>query len=449
MKLFNKLSTNHFLKSVLTLSSGIAIGQLINLVGMPIVSRLYEPEALGLYTLLTTNSSLISSVACLGMMTSFMLPERDEEARGLCQLVTKSTCFISMTAMLLLFLFQNHYKLVDFSLFSYEIYLLLIFINIMLTTVSSICYSYANRFKLYKVMFWNPVFTALFHGIFRVLLFYLGFRQTGYLYAAYISTMINILHLLRHANPYVKVEDPQLKNLPLLKQYIRFPKYQMPANLVSSMEFQIPIRGITFLYGDSILGMYSMSMRIIGLPVTFLASPINRVYFQEASHRYQNNEDISEFTFNILKANIKLAIVPICFLIIFGETLFACILGENWRMAGQFATILASCELMRFCSSCISGGFIIIGKKKISLILSLAKLSIKYIFVFFSTIFLSNQVFIFLWCNTIIDCFFIILTLGIYFKYIQLKIYHYITFLFQYFFIPCSISAIINMIIFS
>lgn len=35
---------NNFLKSVLTISSGVIIGQAINFVGMPVIGRLYAPE---------------------------------------------------------------------------------------------------------------------------------------------------------------------------------------------------------------------------------------------------------------------------------------------------------------------------------------------------------------------------------------------------------------------
>ena len=89
-----------FLKSVLTLSSGVMVAQAINFFGMPVVGRIYDPAAIGDYTLITTNAGVISSVACLGMMTVFMLPEKDEEARGLSRLVTSSTVLITTLAVL-------------------------------------------------------------------------------------------------------------------------------------------------------------------------------------------------------------------------------------------------------------------------------------------------------------------------------------------------------------
>ena len=51
------------------------------------------------------------SVACLGMMTAFMLPERNEEARGLTRLVTFSTLIITTLSILGLWFCSGFYRI--------------------------------------------------------------------------------------------------------------------------------------------------------------------------------------------------------------------------------------------------------------------------------------------------------------------------------------------------
>ena len=60
-KLVQRIQTSGFLKSVLTLSSGVIVGQAINFLGMPVVGRVYTPTAMGDYTLITANSAIISA----------------------------------------------------------------------------------------------------------------------------------------------------------------------------------------------------------------------------------------------------------------------------------------------------------------------------------------------------------------------------------------------------
>lgn len=377
-KLKQKINNNSFVKSVLTLSSGIAIGQLINLLGLPIISRLYSPEDIGAYTVITTNSAIISSIACLGMMTTILLPKSDDEARGLAQLVTKATMLLTSCACIIFLCISNYYKFIILDDFSYGYSLALMWIHIVSTTIASISYSYANRLKLYKVMFWNPILNFGFNMIFRIILFYLGFGSLGYILGSYMATLITIIHLFRKSNPYKKVENIEFKNLRLLKNYTSFPKYQLPANLISSVASRVPIQMILTLFGEGVLGSYSMCLRIIALPTTFLATPINKVFFREASKLHREGGDVGKFAFDILKANIKIAIIPVCVLTIFGEELFVIFLGENWRIAGQFASILCISEIMKFCSMCLSGGLVIIGYKHVNLALSIINVVINY-----------------------------------------------------------------------
>ena len=107
-----------------------------------------------------------------------------------------------------------------------------------------------------------------------------------------------------------------------------------------------------------------MCLSILGLPSKFLAGPVNRVFYKEATERYNNGENIGELSYNILNANIKIAIIPITILIIFGEHLFTAILGSKWSEAGTFASYLGIYQLMSFFNSCLAGKFIIIQKNR-------------------------------------------------------------------------------------
>ena len=139
--------------------------------------------------------------------------------------------------------------------------------------------------------------------------------------------------------------------------------------------------GKTLFYSG--LGIYAMAMRILSLPTILLQTHVIRVYFQEASQRYKNVEDIGEFSIKILKTNIKLAIIPLSLLMIFGEYIFAIFLSEQWREAGTYAAVIGMHQLMLFCNNCLSGG-LIIGKTRINLYVAIVMLaSICYCTQFF------------------------------------------------------------------
>lgn len=113
-----------------------------------------------------------------------------------------------------------------------------------------------------------------------------------------------------------------------------------------------------------------MANRILSVPVSLLATPINRVVYQTMSEKVTNKEDVGEFCFGILEKNIKIAILPVGLLIIFGKKLIPFFLGSSWVMAGDYIVILGMVFLLKFCSACVSGTFVIMGKQKLSLLMS-------------------------------------------------------------------------------
>ena len=414
-KYIDRIRSSGFLKSVLTLSSGVVVAQAINFFGMPLIGRIYTPGAMGDYTQITANANVILSVACLGMMTVFMLPEKDEEARGLSRLVTASTALISAAANLLLWAVSGSYQLFQTEETPYGLSLVVLWLYILFYTVNNICYAYVNRRGLYKVMFWNPVLGAAVNIVAGVVFGLMGWGFLGYTGAHILSFIVNIVHLAIHANPFEKVKNPDYHCFPLLKSYRRFPIYQMPANLLASLSAQIPVHMLGTLFSSSVLGMYSMAIKILALPSAFLATPVNRVYFREASMRFVKGEDIGEFSFKILKTNIKLAIIPIMILTVFGEWIFSVFLGEQWRTAGTYAAILGIYYLMLFCSDCLSGRYVIIHKNKLNLYLAIYKL-LSNIGVYIVSYFWIKNVYYCLLLMTCMELFYCILDQGIFLK---------------------------------
>lgn len=444
--LYQRALSSSFLKSVLTLSSGVVVAQGINFLGMPVVGRVYDPTSMGDYTIITSNAGVIMSVACLGMMTVFMLPEKDEEARGLTRLVTYSTLLITTLAILGLWLCSPFYQIFQTVETPYILSLLVLWIYIVSYTVSNICYAYVNRQKLYRVMFWNPIISTGISVCLGIIFGLLGWGFLGYTAAHILSFLVNILHLLHHANPYERITDPAFHCIPLLKSYRRFPLYQMPANLLSSLSQQIPIQMLETFYSSTTLGMYSMTQRILWLPISLLASPINRVYFQEASHRYSKGEDIGEFSFKILETNIKAAIPPLVLLILFGEGIFSLFLGEQWREAGSFAAIMCLYYLISFCSNCISGGLVILRRNNLSLAFSFLALFLNVLLLLIVSTFRIDIY----PCLMLISAFDIFRNLwinGLYFKLTGISYRRYFLFNIKYIVLPIGAAWVCRLLI--
>lgn len=451
-QLFDRIKNNGFLKSVLSLSSGVIIGQIINTFGMPIIGRIYSAADMGDYTLITSGANVIIAISVLGMLTVFMLPEKDSEARELSRLVTISTIIISLVCVLILYLIAPWWRLLEPKRVSYPESLIVLWIYVVVYSVSNICYAYVNRMRMYRVLFWNPIIGASVNIGLGIAFGLLGWGFIGYTMAHVISTIVNIFHLIFHANPYSKIPESERQGyLNLLKSYQRFPKYQMPANLISNIAIQIPLEIMSTVFSSTVLGFYSMTNRIMSMPISLLATPINRVYFQEASRRYQKGEDIAEFGFKIMESNIKIAIIPIAFLMIFGRWVFSLFLGNQWAEAGSYAAMLGIYFLVTFCVSCLAGSFVIIGKSSWNLICSVVNVGIGILLYIIVRVFPEITTMAFLFIMALLFTAERVIEEGVFFVHMGLELRRYLLFVLKYIFIPFiaafAIQYGLNMII--
>lgn len=446
-KIISTIQNNVFLKNVLSLSSGVVIGQIISALGMPIISRIYTAASFGFFALMISTASIISAISVLGMMTVFMLPERDFEARELSRLVTISTILISSLIISALYAVSPCWKLLQIENEQYYLTLGILWVYIVVSVVGSICYAYVNRMKLYRVLFWNPIIGNSVNVLLGILFGKLGWGFVGYALANIGSMLANILHLVTYANPYSVIPiNERIGYRKLLKSYQRFPKYQMPANLISNLSIQIPLQIMGIVFSPTILGYYAMANRIMSMPGSLIATPVNRVYFQEASRRYSNGEDIAEFGLKIMESNIKLAMIPIITLMIFGRWMFSFVLGDQWGEAGGYAAVLGIYFLISFCVQCLSGSFVIIGKNSWNLICAIINVFIGGMLYYIVKFFPNISIWTFLFIMALTFTAERVVEEGVYFVYLGIEAKRYIAFVVKWILFPFVLAFLIQLI---
>lgn len=180
----NRIKKSSFIKSVLSLSSGGLIGQVILTLSTPVIGRIYTASDMGDYTLIVSNANIIIAVSVLGMLTVFMLPKEDTEARELCRLVTLCSLIICSICVVFLYLISPYWKLLNTEGVSYSVALIVLWIYVTSYIINNICYAYANRLKLYKVLFWNPIISAVVNMGLSILFGIMGLGFIGYTVAS-------------------------------------------------------------------------------------------------------------------------------------------------------------------------------------------------------------------------------------------------------------------------
>ena len=371
-KIGNTIFGNNIVKDIVTLVSGNVGGYIINFFSLVVIGRVYSQEQLGEYELIISTASIILGICQLALLMVIMIPEEDSVARRISKIIAYTTGVATIVIGLIGLISYPKIRIIE-TKSNYVVMVLLFLIYIIAFNIRNIYYSYANREKQYKVLFWNPIILAIVNSIVSIVLGIIGYGTMGYLVGTISGQIVTTLFMARKIRPF-NSKDTFQELFFTLKQYKEYPLVMMPANFIQSLANQLPIQSLGRIFNLSVLGGYTMAIKILNIPITIVSQAINRIYYRNLVECIHKREDTGKLAYEFVKNGLIVLSVPMGVLMVFGDFILATLLGEKWRTAGTYILILGIQYILQFCTSCLSGSLVAMGKQKVELRYGLFKL---------------------------------------------------------------------------
>ena len=176
-----------------------------------------------------------------------------------------------------------------------------------------------------------------------------------------------MLHMKKHLPKRMFTFSKSHFNMVMFK-HKRFVQYQLPTNIVGSIKNQLPTILIRTFFGTEILGYYSMTVRVMTVPITFLATAMGKVFFQQIAEMKRKGKKIGEYVYANVVNTMKVGIIPLILILGIGDVLTVWFLGEDWEMAGVFIRIMVVQNFFNFQMNTMTGFSSVIGKQNYALI---------------------------------------------------------------------------------
>lgn len=341
--------TSPFLKNVTPLVRGSILSQLILILSTPIITRIYSPESYGFLTLYLAVISIITIFINARYEQSIMLPESKNEAKNLFFLSLLISCTFSILIFVSIILI--YYICPDYENFSL---LFIIVPAVFFTGILQPLGVWNNRLsefnKIANVHVSQTTTTALVQIILGT---FFQLKQLGLLIGPIAGLFIGIIVYLRtkifRTSTYLKsINFSQVKKAAY--KYREFPYYSIFGALTISIASQAPIFFIGTSYETSYIGQYGLASRIVLIPIVLLSTAFFQVIFQRISLlAYENFFSIRAFIINKLITLVLIGIVPLIILSIWSEYLFVLFFGNDWALAGTYATYLSWVAYIKLC----------------------------------------------------------------------------------------------------
>ena len=389
---------NKFLNSIIVLMSGSLVAQIINIIIAPITTRLFSTEELGIYTLVLTANTMFGSVLSMRYDMSIVNEEDEENVITIVQLSFFICLLMSVLISAGYFIYFEFIH--PIALNSSLIAIFVLGQNIV-TGLINILISYNNRFREYKLITSVYVLRTVIQNICIVFSGLIKLGSVGLILSQILGYFFGLgkqaQSLLLQSENIKKVEYIRISAM--AKKHKKQALWSAPAILANGCSYSIINFFVENLFGTGVLGLYSISYRVLGLPINVISANVSRVFFERASREIEENGNFRKCYYDTVKLMMIIAVPMLITLRYLAPPLITVVFGTEWESAGIYVKILAPMFILRFIAGAVNCSAIVVEKQKIDFIVQVMLLSASIIIFIFSKCF-SLEINIFLqWIN--------------------------------------------------
>lgn len=335
--LLNKYTSTYGI-NMIKLITGTTLSQGINFLFNIYLARIYAPADFGEFYLFMNVLSLVFIFSTFKLDIEIVKSSNIEQLNNNIQWAYRINLFVSLIALILLVTF---WKLGLFNLNNFSLlWILSSFIIVYMQTSVQILWMYSVKQKLFSFQSRYKILEALSLNILYVL--FQGLGSIGLLLAnifnLVLSNFILILGLKKHLNFYEHLSNwIGIKNIQEIGRVFERQKFYIFQSILEVLQMSlIPF----YISHDLVLvGYYSLTLRVLQVPMRFLSMPISQVFFSEIADRKISGKNMTK-TFKKTLLMMCVISIPIILIILFwGPDLFSIIFGQKWRYSGELSQI--------------------------------------------------------------------------------------------------------------
>jgi len=368
-----KLLSQRSMRSITTLFSGSLIAQLIVVGSSPILSRIYTDEQMGVYTLMVTVVTLFGSVACLKYEPAIVVADSDDEAYnllGLCFFLCLGVTAVTGVG----YGFYLHQK-PEIIAGAGLVPALLTIVILFLTGMNDALFAFNTRFRNYDLISKAYVTSSALKYSMQIGLGLLGLGAGGLNIANSTGTALGTYFHTRYL--WYRRDQMKLitreKMMAAARKHRRQPLFTAPAFFVSTAYFQLLNFFIEMLYGMGTFGLYSLSYRMLNVPLTLIGNNVARVlFFQNATDEYNRTGGYRRALLISTGVLAAIAIPMVALLCWLSPWLFSLFFGAAWRTSGVYAIYLAPLYGIRLVVQSLTQALVIVKKQSVELVVQCA-----------------------------------------------------------------------------
>ena len=351
-------------------AAGNSLAQLVGILGIPLLSRIYSPADFGVQTLFVQVSVFAAGIITLRYEYFIQLPKDDIEANALSHLVITLGILTTIIMTPFAWIWRNQFASLIGNI-ELAAWIVWVPITSLLISIAILLQHQIQRLKDYRTSGFSELVgktSYIGSGLFGILF---TKEPIGLIAAPAFSALGKILWItklskVRYFNKnttntfnwnYFSVKD--IVNIAL--QYRSLSNAMVVSHIFSTLTGLIPIIAFAHLYGTNILGQYALVMSTVYLPSGLIGSAIGQVYYQCAASDWAAKRSIAKHWSRTASKLIMIGAPIFITIAVLSPYAYPFLFGEAWRLAGEIAPIISIAAFFSFISSPMDRTCLILG----------------------------------------------------------------------------------------
>lgn len=354
-----------FLSNIFKLTTGTVLAQVVGILLIPVVTRIYSPEYFGVAQLFLSIAAVLVVISSLSYHYVIMLPEKDEDSMNVSVLCIVCILGTSAAAGAVFIGFSDWLGAV-FETPMIADYLIWLPVFITFNSLFVILNRWLSRKARYGVLSKGIVVNSVSTRVFQIGGGLFIASPLGLILSSVTGFALADLFMLfgtqEDARHLKSVTVRRMRELAV--RYREFASYGTAGNLANSMSWELPAFMLAYFFNPTILGYYALAIMAVKLPMAMVGTAISQVFYQKASEEMNQTGGVKTVVQEVHTRLIAVGIFPFIIFIILAEDLFTFVFGANWLTAGTYAQILAPWLFAVFIVSPITTLFGVLEKQK-------------------------------------------------------------------------------------
>jgi O-antigen/teichoic acid export membrane protein len=338
------------LKNVLVVLRGSLIAQGLSFAALPILARVFPPDAFGRYQVFLSVLGFALLAASLRYELAILNAKTDAGAFSLAKLCLVINVIFSILALVLcvpLYVLNPTWvERLGPTLWALPPVLLVAGVFQTLTYLMLRSHAFNEGSTARGLQALGNTSSALGLG-------WLKITGLGLVVADVIGRAIALLHAgskMIHKDARYRLWRSDAADLSqLMRDFREYPLVTLPGSLLNGLGGILTPMLMFAAFGTTVSGQYALVERCIATPIAVISQAVAQVFMASFSTALRSDpgECLPLFT-KVVRTHLKIAAAPTIILMLFGQQIFTFAFGTRWELAGNFSQSLAPMLLMSF-----------------------------------------------------------------------------------------------------